>query len=401
MLRVSLIPVLFALLIAACKILPHSIRSDLKGEEALAMLDSNSINFARTPNGSGGTLSFLLKERHNCRVEYWTDDPTGLPPLGAPKSMPCPNDGTSLAVKLAIKDISPGLALNFRITVWPRTLTALKGFSVEYKEAKDLSRVKAGYLIVARYVSPRNSNEIYSYQFSKTTTIEDIKTKLIQNNNQDEPVVCSDKPVDQILAFPRSESAEDAQKRPLHGLSDVNTDGYGRTTAEVHPFFSTRLMQFYDSIDRQQNWRWNFHWEGQVNSFESLPPGYLASLNMIEGNNTVLLKNRLLGNVLPAVESTGKTLRFTPSILYPTEISRYELTIKSSDASKLLLRCQFSIDQETLTVPENFYEKIPAGEYIATLMYETNQIHYKEGANYPPWLITAQDWIHFKINRKM
>jgi hypothetical protein len=392
----------FVDLSVACKMLPQTIRSDLKSQEVDGLLDRDSIRFNRRPSGTSGDFSFNLKGTHSCRVDYWTDDPNGKPPMGSPLTLNCPNDGTSTAIKLSADGLTAGTPLTFRITVWPKALNALSGFPLEFRESQDLGRMQAGFLVIARYVGPRQSNEIYSFQLPKVMSLDEVKAKMSLSYDQDETVACSETTAATDPPFPRLSSAEDAQKRPMHGLSQVSTDGFGRASAAAHPFFATRLVQFYEGIERQQNWVWNFQWEGSAASFETLPPGYIANLSTIDAENrTVILRNRALSNVIPSVDIGPRSFRLTPSILYPTEISRYELVIKAADASRTLLRCQYTIDQDTITIPEVYYQKLAAGEYLATLVFETNQIHFKDGATYPPWLITAQDWIHFKINKKM
>ncbi|MDQ3234501.1 MAG: hypothetical protein M3Q07_22080 [Pseudobdellovibrionaceae bacterium] len=402
MLRTILTLLFCANLSTACKMLPHSIRSELKSQEVYGLLEEGSLRFSRSPSGTSGDLSFNLKGTHSCRVEYWADDPNGKPPVGSPLTMACPNDGKTTAIKLTADELVAGIPLTFRITVWPKALNALSGFPLEFREAQDLDKVQAGFLVVARYVAPRQSNEIYSFQLPKVMSMAEVKAKMSANYDQTEATECTEAPPPTDPPFPRIASTEDAQKRPLHGLSEVSTDGFGRATATAHPFFATRLVQFYEGIERQQNWIWNFKWEGAGANFETFPPGYIANLSTIDADNrTVILRNRALGNVIPVVDAGAKSFRLTPSILYPTEISRYELVVKTADASRILLRCQYTIDQDTLTIPDSYYQKLIAGEYLATLVFETNQIHFKDGAVYPPWLITAQDWIHFKINKKM
>ncbi len=382
--------------------LPHSIRSELKSAEVFGLLDDSSIRFTRSPSGTSGDLAFNLKGNHSCRVEYWAEDPNGRPSPGAPLTLNCPNDGKSTAIKLTAEGLVAGIPLTFRITVWPKTLNALSGFPLEFREAQNLDKAQAGFLVIARYVAPRQSNEIYSFQLPKVVSLAEVKAKMSASYDQNEAVECSETGPASEPPFPRISSVEDAQKRPLHGLSEVSTDGFGRAAAAQHPFFATRLVQFYEGIERQQNWIWNFKWEGAAANFETFPPGYIANLSTIDADNkAVILKNRALSNVIPSIEVGARSFRLTPSILYPTEISRYELVLKTADASRTVLRCQYTIDQDALVIPDNHYQKLAAGEYLATFVFETNQIHFKDGAAYPPWLITAQDWIHFKINKKM
>ena len=159
-------------------------------------------------------------------------------------------------------------------------------------------------------------------------------------------------------------------------------------------------MQFYDDVDRQQSWKWSFEWEGRRNSFEITPPGYLADLTLTDGEVSTNVRNRLLGNALPTVEVSSKPFVLTPSIQFLSDLASFQLTIKSADASKTLLRCDFSLKDASLSIPSTSYQKIPPGEYLATLTFETHQIYTKAGGDFPPWLFSAQDWSSFKLIKK-
>ncbi|RYZ51386.1 MAG: hypothetical protein EOP07_21405, partial [Proteobacteria bacterium] len=67
--------VLATIFLPACKILPNNIRSGTKSNEVASMLDKDSLHFERVSDAKSGVLSFTLKDEHNCRIEYWADDP--------------------------------------------------------------------------------------------------------------------------------------------------------------------------------------------------------------------------------------------------------------------------------------------------------------------------------------
>lgn len=385
----------------ACKFIPNTIRSDARNAEVYKLIEDGSLKFSRSMEGTSGEFNFQLKDRHNCRVEYWSDDPTGRPAPSSPMAVDCPAESPQNSVKIPVQNITAGMPLTFRVHVWPKTLTFLTSLSVEFKEGRDLTKVEAGHLVVARYMSPRNSSEIYTYQFAKSTSLAEVKTALQFKGVAGEDT-CTTGDVDEEPPFPRFKSQNDKQGRPLHGLGAVSTSGYGTKAAENHPFFPTRLTQYYDNVDRQQNWKWNFEWEGKKYSFESFPPGYMANVDLISGQQRIPIQNRALGNALvSAVELGNQSFSLSPILLYAPEIGVYHFTLKTADASRTVLRCDFSADQRELTIPSNFLQKVTAGEYIATLALDTTQIHYKEGSAYPPWLISTQDWVYFKINKKM
>jgi hypothetical protein len=281
-----------------------------------------------------------------------------------------------------------------------KTLTGVSSAFKEFREDQDLAKIRTNYIVIARFNGPRNSNELYTYLFPKQMNLSEVKSTL-QLRGPKENANCIEGAGETQPPFPRIRSQEDNPKRPLHGLTKVSTDGFAQGSAFIHPFFDTRLSQVFDAVDRQQNWQWNFDWNGRSYNFESYPPGYMASLDLIDGSNRTPLGNRQLGNVVPSYDVSARPFSLAPSILFPTEIASYQLTVKSANASRTLLRCDYTIDQQFLTVPAALYQKLAAGEYLVTVTLETNQIHFKDGGSYPPWLITAQDWVHFKINKKL
>ncbi len=399
MLRI-LISSLFLGLLAACKMLPGNMRSEVKNSDVLDLIDESTVKFSRTAEGTGGDLSFRMKDKYNCRIQYWSDTLDGNPSPKAPMAIDCPNDGQKSEVQFALENLTPGASLNFRIMLWPRNTSFLANFAYEFAEGGDLARVQTSSLVVSRYVVPRNSNEIYTYQFPSVTNMKSIKDKL-QEDLGKRLNTCVEGPGDTQLPYPRFKSVEDAQKRALHGLSKLSTDGFGQGIATVHPFFPTRLTQFFDDVDRQQNWKWSFDWEGRRGGFEVSPPGYLAALTLTDGNTTTDVRNRLLGNALPNIDVSSKPFVLTPSIQFVSDLSSFQLTVKSPDASKTLLRCDFPLKEASLAIPGNSYAKLPAGEYLVTLTLETTQIYARDGAEFPPWVISSQDWSSFKVNKKM
>ncbi len=390
---------LFSSIFASCKILPGNIRSEVKSADVAELLDEDSVKFQRTAEGSGGDLSFRMKDKYNCRIQYWTTDINAKPAPSSPMALDCPNDGQRTDINFSLEGLTPGVNLKFRIMLWPRSTSFLSNFAYEFAEGGDLSRVQTAHLVVSRYNVARNSNEIFTYQFESSTNAQDIKNRLLESlakrNN-----VCSEGAGDITLPFPRMKSQEDGSKRPLHGLAKLSTDGFAQGVATAHPFFPTRLMQFYDDVDRQQNWKWSFEWEGRRSSFEITPPGYLADVTLTDGETNTNVKNKLLGNALPSVEVSSKPFVLTPSIQFLTDLASFQLSLKTTDGNKTVLRCDFPVKEANISIPSTYYQKLPAGEYLATLTFETHQIYTKSGSEYPPWLFSAQDWTSFKIIKK-
>lgn len=389
--------VLAILFLPACKILPNKIRSDSPSKEVTSMLDEDSLKFERVSDAKSGLLNFNLKDEYNCRVEYWADDPSGTPPPASHLSVDCPKDKLKLTQKLEIPGLTAGYPLSFRIYVWPKTTTLLTHFVKEFHEGQDLLNAKASNLVVVRYSSPRNSAEIYSYRFANAMNLKDIKSKL----GQVPEAACTANPKTEAIPFARNTSLEDPQKRPLMGLSAVTTEGFASAAATPHPFFPTRLIEFYEQTARQENWKWNFQWEAQPFSFESLPPGYIGSLSVGDGATSHLISSRNLTGSTETIDLNANLLQLAPRILFPSDLARFEITIKSTDASETLLTCRFPVDKETVTVPAEFMSKLAQGSYLATFSFETNQIHYKDQSAYPPWIITASDWVQFRLNKRL
>ncbi|RZA15757.1 MAG: hypothetical protein EOP10_25800 [Proteobacteria bacterium] len=382
--------------VSACKILPGTVRSGTETKKVDAMLQAESLSFVRNADQTSGNLSFSLKDQHQCRIEYWSQDPTGTPPPASPLSIDCPKDKLQLTQAIAISGLTPGYPLSFRIFVWPKTTTFLSHYVKDFSEGQDLQAKTAQDLVVVRYLAPRQSAEIYSFRFPGTISVSEIKSKLNANTQS-----CVERPVPEALPFPRSSSLEDNQKRPLLGLSQVKTEGFGSGEALQHPFFNTRLIETYEQTARQENWKWNFAWENKPFSFDAFPPGYIGELTVGDGQTSRSIATRSLSGNLETVELTANRLQLSPRIIFPTDVARFDLTIKSADASETLLTCQFAIDKDSFSVPEEFLRKLGQGSYLATFTFETHQVHVNQQGSYPPWVISAQDVISFRLNKRL
>lgn len=388
---------MLAALASSCKILPHEVRSGKTSKEVGTMLDTDSIQFARLADQRSGRLNFTLKDQHSCRIEYWARDPNGTPPPASPLSIECPKTNLALTQAIDIGGLTPSYPLSFRIYVWPKTTTFLSHFVKDFSEGQDLARQKAQDLVVVRYLAPRQSAEIYSYRSPNILTISEIKTKVAGSKQTG----CTERPTARTLPFPRGASLDDSQKRPFHGLSGVKTEGFGSGVASLHPFFATRLIESYEQTARQENWVWNFAWENMPFSFQSLPPGYIGNLSVGDGLTSRPLTARSLTGTIEMIDLTTNTLRLEPRIIFPTDVSRFELAIKTRDASEILLACQFGIDQASIEIPADYMSKLAQGVYLATFTFETSQIHFKDQEGYPPWIITAQDVVQFRLNKRL
>jgi hypothetical protein len=386
-----------SLSVSACKILPGAMRSDTETRKIDTMIDAESLSFVRQPDQRSGSFNFRLKEQYRCRIEYWSQDPNGTPPPASPLSIDCPKDSLQLTQSLTIPNLTPSYPLSFRIYAWPRTTTFLSHYSKYFSEAQDQRPQTAQDLVIVRYLSPRQSVEIYGFRSTGPLSLNDIKAKLINRSAE----ACVEKPALTSTPFLRSSSLEDSAKRPLFGLSQVTTEGFGSGRALPHPFFNTRLIESFEQTARQENWKWNFSWESKPYSFEALPPGYVGELLIGDGQSSRPISTRSLAGKLEIIELSGNHLQLTPRVIFPSDISRFDLTIKSADASETLLICQFAADKEAFSVPEEILEKLAQGSYLATFTFETHQVHVDRHGDYPPWVISAQDVIQFRLNKRL
>lgn len=383
-----------------CKIMPSNMRTSGNEDEATNLIDQDSIQFVRSSNGSAGDLTFRLLDKHSCRIEYWADDPTGQPSPQSPMSKDCPPDNENLTVKISVANITAGIPLSFRIYVWPKALAFTSNVSVVWKESKDLTKIQAGYLVVARYMNPRQASEIHTYQFPQVISIDEVKKTLKTGLATTSPL-CSEGDSEPEMPYPRYKSLTDKNNRPMHGLSQVFSDGFARAAAVPHPFFNTRLTQAFEGIDKQQGWKWGFTWEGQNHTFESYAPGYMNAVTYLANDSSVPVSGTALGTAMSVLDAGSRPFVIKANPILNSEIANFRMTIKSSDASRTLIRCNYPTSTSDLSIPTNYYDKIPAGEFIVTLILDSSQIHYKEGAPYPPWIISSQDWVHFKINKRL
>lgn len=383
-----------------CKIMPSNMRTNGSDNNASELIDQDSITFVRSNNGAAGELTFRLLNKNSCRVEYWADDPTGQPSPQSPMVKDCPADLDGLTVKLAISNITSGIPLSFRIYAWPKALAFTNTNFVLWKEAKDLTKVQSGFLVVARYMNPRQASEIYTYQFPQAISLDEVKKALTAGSATSTPI-CSEGDNEPEMAFPRYKSQTDKSNRPLHGLSQVFSDGFARAAASPHPFFNTRLTQAFEGVDKQQPWKWGFSWEGQNYTFETYAPGFMNGVTYLANDSSVPVSGTALGTAMSVLDAGSRPFVIKTTAIVNAEIANFRLTIKSSDASRTLVRCSYPKQTSDVALPAAYYDKLASGEYIATLILESSQIHYKEGAPYPPWIITSQDWVHFKINKRL
>lgn len=383
--------------IASCKVLPNKVRSGTSSMKVDNLIESDSIHFTRKADQKSGSLTFDLKDQHSCRVEYYAMDPSGTPSPTSPLTVECPKQNLTLNQAIEFVGLTPGYPLMFRIYVWPKTTTFLTHYVKEFVEGQDLKGQKSQDLVVVRYLAPRQSAEIYSYRSAAVLNIAEIKSRLgpVPSGN------CSENPPAQPLPFPRGSSVEDSQKRPLLGLSALRTEGFASGEAKVHPFYNTRLIGTYEQIARQETWKFNFAWENTPFSFESFPPGYIGSLNVTDGLSSTNVSSRNLSGVFQTVDLNSNVLKFQPKIIFPSDVAKFELSIKSSDASETLFSCQFAIDKDSFQIPQELVSKLAQGTYQVSFTFETSQIHYNEKAAYPPWIITAQDVIQFRLNKRL
>jgi hypothetical protein len=387
-----------AILLSACKIQPNLIRSEPKSSTAFKLIDRDSIGFQRRPDPTSGDFYFQLKDDYRCRVEYWAEDLSSSPNAQAPMSLKCPADQRKH--NFTVTDLKPGIPYSFKISVWPQNLSPQASTAVIFRESRSLSNEKTNHMVFARYVGPRRSSEIYTYQFAGETNLLEIRQTFIDHYQRSGSYGCGEDDLTAETAYPRYNSLETGDDRPFHGLGRVATDGYGRGQADAHPFFDTRLSQTYSDINRQTNWDWYFEWENEVYQFTTYPPGYLESINLINGDRVAELAQRDLSGATSVVELHDDDLKLELSPMFPADLSFAHIRFRDPfDAAKSFY-CSFPVEESQITIPADLVRDFPAGKYDFTVIFETIQIHFEKGTPYPPWIIASQDWVHSQINKR-
>ncbi|SME91302.1 hypothetical protein [Pseudobacteriovorax antillogorgiicola] len=385
-------------MVASCKFQPNQLRSTHQAPNVYQFLVKGSIKFDRSAAQTGGDLSFQLTNSYSCGVEYWADDLNQEPQATAPKYVQCPEG--NLSPLIFIPGLDPSVPYTFKLMVWPKSLTVASAAYIVLKERLSLSDQATDHIIFHNYNAPRQSGETYTFLSSGETSLLELRNELLGKYPVEEGITCQAKqPIEQNFNFTRNRSLDDGEKRPLHGLRSLSTDGYAIGPAKQHSFFETRLKHFFSSVERLKNWQWNFQWEDLAYEFTTFPPGHIEDLSIKTSQGEASLGNRDLLGTLPSYEVGEEAPEFNLNAIFPGQINFVHVEIKDPFARNRALYCSLLYENSTFIIPEEPYKSLDPGNYDITVIFESIQIHYKSNLPYPPWVITSQDWIHAKIKK--
>lgn len=385
-------------LTTACKLQPNQLRSDLQTKDAFDLIDRSTVAFKRRADPTIGDLSFTLKGPYQCRITYWAEDLETTPNSQSPFTLECPAGLTK--INIALTGLKPGIPYTFQLNAWPTNLTPEASATAIFREGRALGEENTNHVVLVRYVIPRRSTEIHTFRFEGETTLLRIRSQYADHYRRPVDEECTTEDLFSTLPFPRHNSLDDPDRRPLHGLGKVASDGYARSGVQVHPFFQTRLTQVYDNIERLQNWQWLFQWENQTHQFEIYPPGFIDSLVFLSNDNGPTLSNRSLGGAADIVDLEDEEINLDFTTIFPSDLSFIHLRLQDPFNEEQRIHCTFPADRKRYTIPQRFVKNLPASNYDLTAVFETVQIQYRSGNPYPPWIISSQDWVHTRIRKR-
>ncbi|MFW7378319.1 MAG: hypothetical protein ACOH5I_05900 [Oligoflexus sp.] len=383
---------------SACKLQPNQLRSNLQTSDAFDLIDRGSVGFKRRADPTIGDLYFSLRGPYNCRIAYWAEDLQSSPNSQSPFTMDCPEGETK--INFALTGLEPGIPYTFQLSAWPQNFNPETSATAIFREGRALGDESTNHVILMRYVIPRRSAEIHSYRFEGDTSLLHIRNLYTDHYKRPIDEECTTEDIFANIPFPRHNSLDDPQGRGMHALGNVATDGYARSGAQLHPFFPTRMIQTYDSVERLQNWQFIFQWEEQTHQFELYPPGFIDELVFIGGEEGPVLANRSLGGISDTIDLVDENIQLELSTSFPSDISFIHLRVQDPFNAEQRIHCSFPADRKRYSIPTKFIKNLPAGTYDLTTIFETVQIQYRSGTPYPPWIVTSQDWVHARLNKR-
>ena len=381
----------------SCKFEPNNLRSTLKSQNIYQHIAKGSVKFTRSSNLTSGNLEFTLLKPYACAIKYWSDDLNENPSETSPKIFNCTSE--ELEQNITFSDLETTVPYSFKIYVWPKALSSEQGSYLTLKERLSLKDLASSEIVFHNYNSPRQTGETYTFKSKDKHNLLDLRNKILSKYSTDSGVRCQESPIYSELDYKRESSQGDATNRPLHGLSSLATDGYAFAPTNAHPNYNTHLIHQFDSVERLQNMEWQFKWNDVPHTFTSFPPGYIEGLEIKSNDLSFNIEHRDLMGTLPIHSTGASTLEFEVNAIYPGQINFVHLEFKSEIEANPSLYCTYLYENSKFVLPDQYYKTLNSGSYNMTLIYESIQLHYKSHLQYPPWVITSQDWVHAKINK--
>lgn len=383
--------------LGACRDAPNHTRSSVKSRDIYRYIVADSVDFRRGEDKTSGTLTLTLKDDYNCAIEFWSADPNTTPNETSPSVRLCPEN--QMNISLSYGDLEASIPYIFKISLWPKSLSSANAVFIIINEAERTSQLAAKHLVLHNYNSPRQTGEIYTFLQQDQFNLQQLRETFLRKYALDQGHLCGSKPFSPQLPYIRSQSLEDPQKRPLHGLGKIATTGYGLSTPTVHSYYKTRLISNVETINRLKNWNWQFTWEDQNYEFTTYPPAYIQELHISSANSDMSFSNRELQGVLPTYPLTDVAPTIDLKAIFPGQINFVHIDIKDPYRNDQALFCTYLYQGQPFTIPLSNYKNLGPGTYDFTVTLESIDIHAKSEPSYPPWVLSNQDWIHGKVKK--
>lgn len=378
----SIAPAFCFLICLSCK---QSINERTKGDISAPSIKKDSVRFIRNASGTAATLTFETTTPINCEIALWSILPNIPPSEDKPQMHTCPSEPKS-SLSINIQPISQNTTYAMNLRMWNKAQSKENAKSIrinektgaevptpnEDKEVKDL--------IVARLVVPLKSSEIYSHKLPKPQPLTNIRLSITKSIACGEPMI-------EKSNFPPNQTNE---------LKFLSLDGFARANAVPHPNFPNLMLANFDSIQEKLGLDWSYQWHDKQYEFSSQSPGYLDNFRL---NNKD--QNRIR-------DKDFSTSFKTFSISSENEISIEWLPKNPSITSYLIvkflgptpkdsLECRYPGSLGSGKIPPEFVKKLPNGHYKFLAIFETIQIHYRDGG--PTWIIKSHDWRYANIDK--
>lgn len=373
--------------------------NEVASEAIFEWIDKSSINFSRTFDKTTGSFQFQLKGDYSCRVEYWSTDPNVTPNVTAPLAKECP-DGLR-AITLRFENLNPNVIYKFTIYVWEKDETIANAKTIIFSETANISSIDTTKIVLLQHNTPTKSTEIYNFQLDRTISTAEL-TNIYANQNSSADSNCSDIDPRSEFPFAKSKSQPIDPNKPLDGLSNVVSDGYGVGRALEHPHYKDRLYQVYDSsVNTGLTWVWKFRWDGSPSSISSWPPSFWSIRSF-----SIQIDDKLYPQAKTDLAATVSPLEISntnPGFVFqyePAEAGFIHLHFKSKDDPNRALFCVFQAGNKSYKISDSDWQSLPNGQYDVMAIYEAFQIRFKEKRSFPPWVFVIQDWVYTSIDKR-
>lgn len=368
---------IFTVVSASCKSRNNKPRSQLD-TNAANLIVASSVVFQRNTDRVSGTLKFKTKVPILCEIQYWTKDESTPPDEGAPLSKPCSQKQAQTDVEEILTELQINGTYVFKVLLWMPQLGkgAMKYFTIQ-EDGGDDNRV-TDEMLVAKTLLPQNTTEILHYKFPSATNVLNIKKSV------ELPLGCQEKPPASLETYSQAQDSK--------FLESLSLRGFASATAAPHPAHPSRMMAFYEFLERDQIWEWDFKWKNSPFYFATKAPPYLDSISMTSGSaEPVRMRNKGLATQVTTHAVARETMKWE-WVGKNTSNLTYLNVIIAEKSGEPKLFCSFDGRTGKAEIGKEWIDKLPAGEFEMTAVMDSTQIYSQQNPNFPIWLLKTHDW---------